>query len=101
MSTTRVRVAHMIVAVSALGIAGGTAFAGGAQQEADKLLRHGVELRKAHNDEAAALEFQKAYDLVHTPRAAGQLGLAKQALGLWEEAERYVGEAVHAAEDAW
>jgi PEGA domain len=68
---------------------------------AEKLIRHGIELRKAHDDEGAAREFQKAYDDVHTPRAAGQLGLAEQALGRWEDAERHVGEALHAAGDAW
>jgi hypothetical protein len=71
------------------------------QVEADKLIRHGVELRRIRDDEAAAREFQKAYDLVHSPRSAGQLGLAEQALGRWEDAERHVGEAVHAEDDPW
>jgi len=79
----------------------GTAAADDAQREADKLIKHGVDLRKAHDDEAAAREFQKAYDLAHTPRAAGQLGLAEQALGRWEDAERHVAEAVHAPADPW
>lgn len=70
-------------------------------READKLIRHGVDLRKAHDDEGAAREFQKAYDMVHTPRAAGQLGLAEQALGRWEDAERHVAEAMRAKDDAW
>ncbi|HXJ22707.1 MAG TPA: PEGA domain-containing protein [Polyangia bacterium] len=70
-------------------------------READKLIRHGVELRKAHDDESAAREFQKAYDLTHSPRAAGQLGLAEQALGRWEDAEHHVAEAIHAADDPW
>ncbi len=73
----------------------------GSSNEADGLIRHGIELRKAHDDEGAAREFQKAYDQVHTPRAAGHLGLAEQALGRWEDAERHVGEALHAAGDAW
>ncbi len=77
------------------------ALADDAQLEADKLIRHGVELRKARDAEAAAREFQKAYDLVHTPRAAGQLGLAEQALGRWVAAERYISEAIHAADDPW
>jgi hypothetical protein len=77
------------------------AVAAGSLNEADSLIRHGIELRKAHDDEGAAREFQKAYDQVHTPRAAGQLGLAEQALGRWEDAERHVGEALHAAGDAW
>jgi len=70
--------------------------------DAEKLIRHGIELRKAHDDEGAARAFQQAYDQVHTPRAAGQLGLAEQALGRWEDAERHVGEALHAAgSDPW
>jgi hypothetical protein len=77
------------------------AVAAGSSNEADSLIRHGIELRKAHDDEGAAREFQKAYDQIHTPRAAGQLGLAEQALGRWEDAERHVGEALHAAGDAW
>ncbi|HEX3905753.1 MAG TPA: PEGA domain-containing protein [Polyangia bacterium] len=72
-----------------------------ASADADGQIRHGIELRKAHDDEGAAREFQKAYDQVHTPRAAGQLGLAEQALGRWEDAERHVGEALHAAADTW
>ena len=77
------------------------AFGDDKQAEAEKLLRHGVELRRARDDEAAAREFQKAYDLVRTPRAAGQLGLAKQALGLWVDAERFLGEALRSPDDAW
>ncbi len=73
----------------------------GSSNDADALIRHGIELRKVHDDEGAAREFQKAYDQVHTPRAAGQLGLAEQALGRWEDAERHVGEALHATGDAW
>ena len=72
-----------------------------ATAEAEKLIRHGVELRRTHDDDAAQREFQKAYDLVHTPRAAGQLGLAEQALGRWEDAERHVSEAIHTPADPW
>jgi hypothetical protein len=69
--------------------------------DAEKLIRHGIELRKAHDDEGAARAFQQAYDLVHTPRAAAQLGLAEQALGRWEDAERHVAEALHTTGDGW
>jgi hypothetical protein len=72
-----------------------------AQDDAEKLIRHGIELRKAHDDEGAARAFQQAYDQVHTPRAAGQLGLAEQALGRWEDAERHVGEALRTTGDPW
>ena len=88
-------------AVVAVVAAQPLAVGAGASSEADSLIRHGIELRKAHDDEGAAREFQKAYDQVHTPRAAGQLGLAEQALGRWEDAERHVGEALHTPSDAW
>jgi hypothetical protein len=88
-------------AVVAVFAAQPLAVGAGSSNEADGLIRHGIELRKAHDDEGAAREFQKAYDQVHTPRAAGQLGLAEQALGRWEDAERHVGEALRAAGDSW
>ena len=69
--------------------------------DAEKLIRQGIDLRKAHDDEGAVRAFQQAYDQVRTPRAAGQLGLAEQALGRWEDAERHVAEALHATGDAW
>lgn len=69
--------------------------------EAERLIRHGIELRKAHEDERALREFQKAYGLMRSPRAAGQLGLAEQALGRWEDAEQHVREAMDATNDAW
>ena len=69
--------------------------------EAEKLIRQGVQLRKENDDEAAARLFQKAYDQAHSPRAAGQLGLAEQALGRWEDAARHVREAIEARDDPW
>jgi len=90
------------IGVSAvLAVAGRSALADDANRDADKLIRHGIELRRRLDDDNAAREFQKAYDLVHTPRAAAQLGLAEQALGRWEDAERHVGEALGAADDPW
>ena len=68
---------------------------------ADKLIHRGVELRRVHDDDGAQREFQQAYDLVHSPRAAGQLGLAEQALGRWEDAEAHLSEAIRAAGDSW
>ncbi len=72
-----------------------------AGSEAERLIRRGIELRKAHDDPGAVPLFQKAYDLIQSPRAAGQLGLAEQALGRWEEAEQHVREALQADGDAW
>lgn len=89
------------MAVGSLLVCAPSGWSADAHAEADRLIKHGVELRKAHDDSAAAGEFQKAYDLVRSARSAGQLGLAEQALGRWEDAERHVGEAVRAAQDPW
>jgi hypothetical protein len=67
--------------------------------EEEALIRRGIELRKALDDEAARAAFQKAYDLTHSPRAAAQLGLAEFALGRWEDADAHVGEAMRAPKD--
>lgn len=85
----------------ALGSAPREASAEDAHGEAERLIRHGLELRRAHDDDGAEKEFHKAYDLVRTPRAAGQLGLAEQALGRWEDAHNHLGEAIRTGNDPW
>jgi hypothetical protein len=96
------RSARLAVAVLAAAVAIALpARADETPREADKLIRHGIELRKAHDDEGALREFQKAYELEHTPRVLGHLGLAEQALGRWEDAERHVREALQSWNDPW
>jgi len=90
-----------LAVVLATSVGPRSAWAEDGQAQAEKLIRHGVELRRRHDDEAAVREFQKAYDLVRSPRAAAQLGLAEQALGRWEDAERHVDEALRTPTDAW
>lgn len=90
-----------VAAVLAAGLGSSRAYGAAADDDAEKLIRRGVQLRKAHDDESAARLFQKAYDQVHSPRSAGQLGLAEQALGRWEDAERHVSEALRTADDPW
>jgi len=68
---------------------------------AEALIRRGVELRKAGNDQAALREFRKAHELAGTPRSAGQLGLCEQALGDWASAQRHLSQALAATGDAW
>jgi hypothetical protein len=89
-----------LLVLGVLAAAGGPAWAD-ARSQADEAIRRGVALRKAGDDEAAAREFQKAHDLVPSPRAAAQLGLAEQALGRWEDAESHISEALHSPEDSW
>jgi hypothetical protein len=70
-------------------------------QDVPALLRHGVELRQQGHGEEAAQEFTRAYEISHSANAAGQLGLAEQALGRWLLAERHVREALAATDDRW
>lgn len=72
-----------------------------ANETEEDLIKRGVALRRASDDQAARDVFQKAYDRFKTPRAAGQLGLAEQALGRWEDAELHVAEALRAENDPW
>jgi len=69
--------------------------------EEEALIRRGIEYRKALDDLSARAEFQKAYDLTHSPRAAAQLGLAEFGLGRWEDAEAHVSEALRKPSDPW
>jgi hypothetical protein len=69
--------------------------------EADALIKQGVELRRAHDDQGALLVFRRAYDLSTTPRALAQIGLAEQALGKWADAETHLGAALELARDPW
>lgn len=84
----------------ALLLAGAPAFAGSAE-DAEALIKKGVELRK-QDKEAEALElFRKADQLHTTPRAKAQMALAEQALNLWLEAEEHLKEAMRAETDPW
>jgi hypothetical protein len=70
-------------------------------EDADGLIKQGVELRRAGNDEAALEQFRRAYDLTPTPRALAQMGLAEQALGRWADAEAHVTRALASTHDPW
>jgi len=76
---------------------------GGARAADDEeaLIRRGVELRKRGDDRAALPEFERAYRLARSPRAAAQLGFAEQALAMWPQAETHVSEALRATDDPW
>ena len=76
---------------------------GGARAADDEeaSIRRGVELRKRGDDRAALPEFERAYRLARSPRAAAQLGFAEQALAMWPQAETHVSEALRATDDPW
>jgi PEGA domain len=97
--------------IAAAIVAAIVAFAGAARaaetptsdagEPAEAAIQRGIHLRKAGDDAGALPEFQNAYQLVHTPRAAAQLGFAEQALGHWDDAEGHLSEAVRTTGDPW
>lgn len=70
-------------------------------ENADALVRRGVELRRAGQDEQALASFESALRIEATPRVRAQIGFAQQALGRWVAAERSLMEASTAQDDPW
>src|SRR5262249_20157474 len=70
-------------------------------EQAEALIREGVQLRA---DDKAALAlplFEKAYQISRSPRTAAQLGLCEMELGYFVATERYLSEALAAPEHPW
>jgi PEGA domain len=82
-------------------LSGARALASDDASEAERLIRQGLELRHDKKEELALPYFQKAYELVRTPRTEGQLGLVEMALGYWVNAEQHLAEALKATEHSW
>lgn len=64
-------------------------------------LRRGVELRRAGHDDEALAEFVEAHRLAPGPRTCAQLGLARQAVGDWLDADRLLRESLASPDDPW
>jgi hypothetical protein len=64
-------------------------------------IKKGIELRRLGRDQAALPEFQTAYAMSKTPRAAAQLGLCEQALGRWTDSAEHLAEALEHKSDPW
>jgi hypothetical protein len=92
------RAARVVVCASLMGAFGATT---ARAQDADALIKQGVELRREGKDQEALAQFRQAFDVTPTPRALAQIGLAEQALGRWVEAEAHVTKALEAAQDPW
>ena len=71
------------------------------EQQAEALIRQGVELRGQDQTARALPLFEKAYRLARTPRTAGQLGLCELELGFYAEAELYLSEALATPNHPW
>jgi hypothetical protein len=92
------RASFFVLAVWAVGV--GRAHAAGSA-DVEALIREGVELRQSGKDERALPLFQKAYELDHSPRTEGQLGLAEMAVGYLLDAEKHLSEALAFPEHPW
>lgn len=67
----------------------------------ETFIRKGVELRRKGQDKEALANFQKAYEVSHTARAAAQLGLCEQALKQWLDAYNHLSDALASQSDVW
>jgi hypothetical protein len=93
-----------LVSLSLLAVvlfSAGRAMAGDAAAQAEPLIRRGLTLRQQGKDELALPFFQKAYELVRTPRTEGQLGLVEMALGYWIDADHHLTEVLAAGDHPW
>jgi tetratricopeptide (TPR) repeat protein len=70
-------------------------------EDANSLLRRGIELRKQGKDREALEVFERAVQIEKTPRALAQLGLSEQALGSWPKAEEHIQAALQDKDDPW
>ena len=70
-------------------------------EQAEALIREGVQLRGQDQTARALPLFEKAYSISRTPRAAGQLGLCELELGHYAEAELHLAEALATPNHPW
>jgi hypothetical protein len=70
-------------------------------EDADALIKQGVELRRAGRDQEALEQFRRANEIAPSPHALAQIALAEQALGRWPEAEADLTRALSVSQDPW
>jgi tetratricopeptide (TPR) repeat protein len=70
-------------------------------EQAEALIKEGVQLRAQDLTARALPLFEKAYGLSRNPRTAGQLGLCELELGFFAEAELYLSEALATPNHPW
>jgi hypothetical protein len=69
--------------------------------QAEVLIREGVQLRRNGDDLSALPLFEHAFATFRSPRTAGQLGLVEQSLGRWASAQEHMAEALRSLSDPW
>lgn len=70
-------------------------------EDAEAILKRGMQLRRQGRDADARVEFQRAVRVEDSGRAWAQLALAEQALGLWTEASAHLDRALERAQEPW
>jgi hypothetical protein len=70
-------------------------------KDVEKIVRRGLDFRKAGRDAEALAEFQRAAKIEGSPRITAQIALAEQALGIWLDAHRDLLRAIEHADDSW
>jgi hypothetical protein len=70
-------------------------------EDAEALMKRGVELRRTGQDLEALELFERANHVSPSPRALAQIGMAEQALGRWPEAAAHIEQAVASPKDPW
>jgi len=98
--------AQVALVVAAFGGAVGTTLKAAHAETADpakaeELIREANDQRRHGHDERAVPLLRKAYEIAHSARTAGQLGLAEMALGYWVSAETHLNEAVAENRNPW
>jgi hypothetical protein len=92
--------AHFAV-IAALIASASVAVPARAAENAEHLIKKGLELRKRGDDLGALPLFEEAYRLSPTPRAAAQRAFCAQALGRWTQVEGDLTEALKSPDDPW
>jgi hypothetical protein len=98
------RLARAGRSLAALALLGALAAAGPAwaqQDEAETLIKKGLDLRRQGQNLEALPFFQRAYSLFPSSRAGAQLGFVEQAVGLSLEAEKHIAAALADEGDQW
>ena len=96
-----VRDTVLAVLMAIVWLLGASVARAAAPAELERLIRQGNELRQKGSDQAALPFFQRAYDLLPSPRTAAQLGLVELALGYSLQAEEHLNEALSSPHHLW
>src|SRR5437867_6457532 len=100
-ATRQLKRSSIVAALAAIAALPTAARAATDAEQAEALIREGVQLRAHDKAGEALLVFEKAYQVSRTPRTAAQLGLCELELGHFVAADRHLGEALAGAEHPW